>query len=366
MKILISGWYGYENIGDEIILYAIHNRYKKIHKNAEIIGCSSNPKYTFNQLGIKSIQQIPVGKRELLKSIFNLSIFKVLFHLVTCDLFILGGGGFLSDWQIEAPKDWLRKIKLVKIINPQVKVHVFGIGAGPFISDSGKNYVKNKLEKYADEITVRDYRSYYELKSICKISKNINIEIDPVAKYFNYSKKFDEEFDLCLIVKDNFTSKYWSDPINNKKRSLLFECYKKIINLSQAKKINLLVISLHSNHETEILCYLEKIAYENMTIIKSNNVFEIIDLIAKSSKVISMRLHGNILAYVLNKPFLPIVYHFKTYEFLKMIGFDFLINDVLFCGDGINWDDISPDPVMWEFLVCKFIEKNSNEYIIKK
>ncbi|MCE9850437.1 hypothetical protein LZ626_20395, partial [Aeromonas allosaccharophila] len=46
------------------------------------------------------------------------------------------------------------------------------------------------------------------------------------------------------------------------------------------------------------------------------------------------RLHGNIMAYAIEKPFLPIIYHFKSEEFLSMVNKADI--EKILVGDGVH------------------------------
>ena len=83
--------------------------FNKQYPNCEITVFSFIPEYNRRYHGIKAIKQMPwmYGYKGLLKSILTLSILKYVKLIKECDLFVIGGGGFLSDWQPEAPRIWL-------------------------------------------------------------------------------------------------------------------------------------------------------------------------------------------------------------------------------------------------------------------
>ena len=54
-KICISGYYGFDNFGDETILKILVENLKKFECNTEITVFSSNPSKTATNLNVKSI-----------------------------------------------------------------------------------------------------------------------------------------------------------------------------------------------------------------------------------------------------------------------------------------------------------------------
>lgn len=64
------------------------------------------------------------------------------------------------------------------------------------------------------------------------------------------------------------------------------------------------------------------------------------NILAKSDLVVSLRLHGNIMSASCGTPFLPIVYHHKTAEFIKKLGWEYQID----FGEGKNWIDADLNP----------------------
>src|SRR5690554_5843293 len=82
-KIIIAGYYGFDNIGDEAILMSMVKAFKSINKEIEILVLSNNPEKTSKEYKVKSINRN------------NLVAF--IKELKNCNLFISGGGSLLQD-----------------------------------------------------------------------------------------------------------------------------------------------------------------------------------------------------------------------------------------------------------------------------
>ena len=79
-KILLSGYFGYDNLGDEAILYSIVEELKKID-DVELVALSGNPQKTTEKFGIYAVERM--------------KLFPVLKELSRCDIFLSGGGSLL-------------------------------------------------------------------------------------------------------------------------------------------------------------------------------------------------------------------------------------------------------------------------------
>lgn len=56
-RVLVSGYYGFGNAGDEAILIAIVDSLKKLKSNIEITALSADPFKTKEQYGINAVQR---------------------------------------------------------------------------------------------------------------------------------------------------------------------------------------------------------------------------------------------------------------------------------------------------------------------
>lgn len=83
IKILISGYYGFDNFGDDVILHIIVSDIKKNVKNVKIVVISNDPEKIKKNYNVDSIHKFDF------KSIY--SCIKV------SDIFISGGGSILQD-----------------------------------------------------------------------------------------------------------------------------------------------------------------------------------------------------------------------------------------------------------------------------
>lgn len=354
-KIVISGWYGFGNIGDEAILQAMIDTFEKEYPNCNITVLSYNPEYTKRVQRVDAVYQIPIGKKSLLKNIISLRWIATLKAIKNCDIFIMGGGGFLSDWQPEVPKGWLKQMKLAKFFGK--KTMLYGIGAGPFLTDKGKKTTKYYIDNFVDKMTVRDKESYRQLVENVKINKAIEIEIDPVAKmkvekYIDVNDSSDNS--IVMIYTEYFKSKYFEEK-HHKKWDLLFNAFCSQINAVLEHGFLPKLVFFQKNIEEDLANRFIEIFGDNVKVEFPNDYKEAVKMMNKSDAIISFRLHGNILAYAMKKPFLPIIYHHKTAGFLEHIDYPYE-SCILEVGDGKNWKDEKIVPQEWFDKTNLFLE----------
>lgn len=307
MTITIMGWFGSGNFGDELILLSQLQLLKK-HKFHIF---SFNPKLTQ-----KATQQHHEKILSIVKLGQKLAFFQTNFLGLSkafnqSDLVLIGGGGMLQDaynWYT-APYMGLF-IFLAKIFTKPVGF--FLIGAGPLNLFFSQKMV-NLACKQADFIFTRDQHSQKVLEKIGVESKKITTLCDPV---------------LALRVKP-------STPKISKKTQYFIFCPREV---GQWKKLNyqdvarsldqisnrlnlkplLLSLSSYTNNLAQnisepkdyvIAQQISKHMKTKHTILKHQSISETMTLFQKSNFVISMRLHGLILAASLDIPFIGYSYH---------------------------------------------------------
>lgn len=171
--VLISGYYGFGNSGDDSILYAIIHELKSMNSNITITALSKTPKITAEKYGIKAVNR------------FN--IFSVFKELKNTKLLISGGGSLIQD--VTSTKSlayYLAIIKAAKFMGKKVMLYANGIGP----VNNPKNYseVKKTLNR-ADLITLREPASFKELEKFGVDKPRIKITADPAFNLFEAEEK---------------------------------------------------------------------------------------------------------------------------------------------------------------------------------
>ena len=149
-KILISGYYGFDNFGDEAILSVL---LAKLKGRADVTVLSSNPQKTSKLYGVKSINSFDAKT--------------VLEHLNEYDALISGGGSLIQN--VTSIKSLMYYCGLISMMgamnspkNPK-DVIIFAQGVGP-IKGFWANMIAKAAFKKCTYISVRDENSQKLLK----------------------------------------------------------------------------------------------------------------------------------------------------------------------------------------------------------
>ena len=157
-KILISGYYGFGNFGDEAILKVLLEQLK----DCDVTVLTSDPRKTFDTYGVHSV--------------YSFSMEHVLKEIAYCDVLISGGGSLLQNVTSNQSLWFYGSIiQFAQLMRK--KVVIFAQGIGPVKGWWSTSLTKGWLKK-ADYISVRDEKSLELLKK-WKI-KNVNLVCDPL------------------------------------------------------------------------------------------------------------------------------------------------------------------------------------------
>ncbi|MCD7878997.1 MAG: polysaccharide pyruvyl transferase family protein, partial [Candidatus Gastranaerophilales bacterium] len=167
-KFCISGYYGFDNFGDEVILKVLIENLKKFKCQPEITVFSVNPEKTSKLYNVKSVH--------------SFKYFEVINSLFRTDYLISGGGSLLQDsTSIKSIIYYLGVIFLAYLFNKKVLIFAQGIGS---IHNKIIAKITASLLKKAQYITVRDENSLKLLQqwgikaSLCNDPAwNIEVEV---------------------------------------------------------------------------------------------------------------------------------------------------------------------------------------------
>jgi len=305
MKVLISGYYGFKNTGDELILRKIIEDVRSLYPNSEITVWSGNPEYT--------------EKIHKVNAVNRFSVDDTIRAVSRSDCVIVGGGGLIHDYFKLDVKDIFLSfgynVAAYSIVPLLAKIYEKPVffwthGVGPLFSKDSERFCK-WFYSLADLTTVRDPFSYSLLKKLTKSSAKIYEDIDPVLKlnvadFINSEPVSDGKIRLGINLRPWFNESVFLTKLANVLRNLL-EVRKELIilpipfDLSQDVKVLEALISLLPGDrvEKEIMFSLE-------------TPDDVILAVQQTDLFIATRLHSLILAYLLEKPVLSIVYDRKV------------------------------------------------------
>ena len=300
---VISGYYGFNNSGDDALLMAMINDIKENDENARIVVLSKNPKETRKLYGVDSINRFNLPK---IKKVFEKS--KVL---------LSGGGSLLQD--ITSTKSIWYYLSIIKYaIKKKVDVFVYANGIGPINKEKNRKKTKEILSN-VNLITLRDADSKHLLNEIGVNNVKTIITADPA---FSLKKCDDEK--ICNILKDeNIDCKKNLIAISIRDWKNASKDFEKIIAQKIddiCKKYGFTPLFLPMQYPFDLEFSKKVISKLNVEsyIVKKQYSGEILSgIINKCKLTIAMRLHALIYSTSANVPVFGIVYDPKVDSLLK-------------------------------------------------
>lgn len=338
VNILITGYYGLGNIGDEAILSGMINSLSKHIDDAKFSVITNNPEETRTLHNVSPVSQsFKKGMMEfIICQIKDKEMYRVYNSIDDCDVFILGGGSLLHDLTIYNLPILL---SLLRLAQKKGKITVvYGIGAGPIETKLGK-YLCKKILNRVDLITVRDSKSKIALEN-CGVKKVVQTADPAFAINIPSESDFDEMLTkMNIVARDNLISttaytKLHNAELHYKKhtdfaphRKIMANIYDQILNDYDKRLFFLPTVEVDRDNYIEIEKFM--VTNEKTTVINFQSDFRyILAILSISDILIGMRLHSLILASILGIPFVPIIYDEKVESFLKLIELDKLNVDI--------------------------------------
>ena len=265
-RIVISGYYGFANFGDEAILAVLLNKLKQF--DVEPIVLSSNPRKTSLEFMVNSINSFD-------------------FHQVSgiikqSDILISGGGSLLQD--VTSLKSLIYYLWVIfTALRYKKKVVIFAQGIGP-IRNKIAQFVTACILKKCTYISVRDSKSQ---KLLEWMGVKSNLVTDPI---FSLNLPFVSDKGTVGVQLRDFAS--LSDSLLNKLARQIIKDFsdKKIelyslqdsLDYSVCDKFMKILKSISSNLEVEIVSGL--------------SLEEMISKISKLEYMVAMRFHALVVA----------------------------------------------------------------------
>ena len=162
-RIVISGYYGYGNTGDEAVLSGICATLKEIGVDAQITVISADPART-------------VREHPGTKAIGRFAPWRVTRAIVGADLVISGGGSLFQDaTSARSPYYYLSVPRVAQMLRR--KTMIYAQGVGPLNRPAIRKAVARAFNR-TDLITVRDEDSRALLREI-GVTREVHLSADP-------------------------------------------------------------------------------------------------------------------------------------------------------------------------------------------
>lgn len=311
-KLLISGYYGFDNSGDDAILKAIVKDIREYNNKINITVLSNNPSKTEEMYPVKAINRFKLG--EILRAMNN------------TNLFISGGGSLLQDvTSTRSLLYYLAIMKLAKLCGKPVMVYANGIGP---IDKRLNRFLTRKILNKLDLITLRDKASKEYIYDLGVRNSNIHVTADPVFTLLpspeeDISKIFESENIPRGKELIGISIRQWRRADN------LVEVISNTIKyILKRYDVNVVLIPMHYPEDLEISLEIENIVNQNGCYVMRErySVEEIMGVIKELEIIIAMRLHSLIYAATQEVPIVGLVYDPKVEGILHSLGMDNMCN----------------------------------------
>lgn len=302
--VVLSGYYGFDNFGDEMILDTIITSLRERRPGTEIAVLSRKPQKTIECFDVDAYDRFnPLVSQKVLKQ---------------CSTFVNGGGTLFTDITST------RSLLYYSYINRKaqrrgLKTMILANGIGPF-RKKGNMKRAIKVFKNTDVITVRDSSAYNFIRTNLP-GKDVTHTAD--VTFVNRQAKEGAVDDSIVAEMGIPTDRdYFIISLRNWRRG--GEEFEKMIAASCdaiCKKYDITPVFLPMQYEKDIdtiVSVAMKMKCRSVIVSDKNvGLSKITDLISHSRFVFAMRLHALIFAAACSRPSLGIAYDIKVSNFVK-------------------------------------------------
>jgi len=314
MKIVLSGYYGFDNAGDEALVTAISNSFKTFDSRIEITVLSGNPDRTAAVHGVRAVSR--VNPLVLIRELFR------------ADLLISGGGSLLQD--VTGPLSipyYLGVVLLALLLRTPVVFYAQGIGP---VNRRLSRCLIRLIANRVDLITLRDSASAELLASIGVTKPPVFVTADPVfslrpsgeevKKARSYLEGLGLDPDRGII---GVSLRAWEDFADQQIAEFLDRL---------AENGQVLLLPLQHPSDLEYSVNISRMMGTSPAIVANQfNSTELMGLISQLRIMVGMRLHSLIFAACVGTPFEGIAYDPKVEAFLRQFE-----KSPLFSHDGLD------------------------------
>lgn len=308
-KIVVSGYYGFNNAGDEAMLTAIVESLRKEEPEVDLTVISGNPTETKAKYNVDSIYRFDAPK--------------IIKALKQTDLLLSGGGSLLQD--VTSKKSLLYYLTIIATAKHfGKKVMFFAQGIGP-IRNKFMRFLTKWVCRKADLITVRDEESKSELARLgikeeqVLVTADAVLSLEPVSRFKGMDLLCKAGVDLNKPLI-GVSVRHWTDD-----KTCLQELGKALHRLGEEKNAQVVLLPLQNPADISVCddlsFYIPDITNSKVILMHDKyTTEEFLSIIANFKILVGMRLHALVFAAVMQVPFLAVSYDPKVDAFVHAVG----------------------------------------------
>lgn len=304
--VVISGYHGFANSGDEALLFAILKTLRKKRQNLDVTVLSKTPEETARVYGVKSISRY--------------NFLKIRKEMKASKMLLFGGGSLLQD--VTSSKSILYYLAIISLAQKcKIKTMLYANGIGPVSKKINRRLVTAILNK-VDIITLRDDKSDEELKSLGVNKPEIVITADPAftldadvslsGRYFTSMAGVPGGTRLSVV-----SIRAWKHSADN----FISEMAKLCDFMIENHGIYPLFVPMQYPQDLEISKQVMDCMKNKAYVINRElSVPEMFSVLSQTELIIGMRLHSLIYATTLEIPAMALVYDPKISAFMDSLS----------------------------------------------
>ncbi len=304
--VLISGYHGFKNSGDEALLFAILKTLKAKKPELDVTVLSKTPTETARVYEVRSISRY--------------SPFQIIKEMKKTKVLLFGGGSLLQD--VTSRKSIYYYLAILFLAEcTGMKTMLYANGIGPITNKLSRFLAKHILNR-VDVITLRDDRSVEDLKGLDVTKPKIIITADPAftidtdaslsGKYFTKRAGVPDNTRLCAVsIRD------WK----NLKDGFSDELARLLDYMAENHNIYPIFVPFQYPHDLEVSkSVMKKMNKPSYILSRELTVAEMFSVLSEAEITIGMRLHSLIYATTLTIPSMALVYDPKIIAFMESIN----------------------------------------------
>ncbi|ADL08441.1 polysaccharide pyruvyl transferase CsaB [Thermosediminibacter oceani] len=306
-EVVLSGYYGFDNLGDEAVLYAIVSALRHEAPQLKITVLSNNPKKTESLYGVKAVNRWKLSE--------------VAGALKKADMLISGGGSLLQD--VTSPLSLLYYLGVISLARTfKKKVFIYAQGFGP-VNRAWARLLVRRVVQTVDYITLRDEESAEDLRYLGVSRPPVVVTADPVLG-----------LDLSTVDKDRGIAllRQAGADLNRPLVGLALRCWKgeevylpAVAGLADRLiEEGALPVFIPFHHPEDLDAAKQAIQLmkrpEAVLLKRPLTVEEMLSVTGCLSMMVGMRLHSLIMAAACGRPVVGLSYDPKVDRFLRLIG----------------------------------------------
>jgi len=303
--VMLSGYYGYGNSGDDALLEAIISALRRENPGLSILVLSKRPAEAVKDYSVFSINR--------------LNFFYIYKYMKKTRLFVYGGGTLIQD--ITSTRSlvyYAFLVHLAKFLG--VSVMLYANGIGPITKKRNISTARGALE-VCDYISLRDPMSLDDIKALGVSNPNIVVSVDAVFSLDTEGElKIDEILETEKIEPGK---KYFAislRPWQYNEPEFVSKMVEVIRYVSDSYGLIPLFIPMQPLDYNIISEVAEAICREHVLLSQVYSVRPLMSIIAKAEFAMCMRLHGLIYAVSVGIPVIGLVYDPKVSSFIEYMN----------------------------------------------